>query len=320
MSRVILLDTGPLGLVTHPRDHHGAGPWLAQLLLRRTAVRIPEIADYELRRELVRAGKSRSIDRLNGFKRTLGYVPLDTDTMLLAADLPDEIELDGQNGFVIMHRGPRLIQGNSRIMPVNILAHGADSPAASIAAMRGAIQPDALRASQPRDAATVASRLLTSGTRSGAIRVEQNTELPQFGIIRALGPDNDFPATAMWVVHWRIHTPLGTVITDPKVPLVFGPTTVQHYPPVGTEFKSATGPVDIYHQDTNMVVGKLTPGQLTAFDVVVTMDDEIPSAMDVPTEYYINMFNKVVADENQKISTEGLMNDYRIPASVLQNK
>ena len=87
MSRVILLDTGPLGLVTHPRDHHGAGPWLAQLLLRRTAVRIPEIADYELRRELVRAGQSRSIDRLNGFKRALGYLPLDTDTMMLAADL-----------------------------------------------------------------------------------------------------------------------------------------------------------------------------------------------------------------------------------------
>ena len=87
MSKVILLDTGPLGLVTHPRDHHGAGPWLTQLLLRRTAVRVPEIADYELRRELIRAGKSRSIGRLNGIKQTLGYLPLDTDTMLLAADL-----------------------------------------------------------------------------------------------------------------------------------------------------------------------------------------------------------------------------------------
>jgi predicted nucleic acid-binding protein len=87
MSKVILLDTGPLGLVTHPHDHHGAGPWLTQLLLRRTAVRVPEIADYELRRELIRAGKSRSIGRLNGIKQTLGYLPLDTDTMLLAADL-----------------------------------------------------------------------------------------------------------------------------------------------------------------------------------------------------------------------------------------
>ena len=87
MSRVILLDTGPLGLVTHPRDAHGAGPWLAELLLRRTAVHIPEIADYELRRELIRAGKLRSIQRLDGLKHALGYLPLDTDTMLLAAQL-----------------------------------------------------------------------------------------------------------------------------------------------------------------------------------------------------------------------------------------
>jgi len=87
MSKVVLLDTGPLGLVPHPRDHHGAGPWLAQLLLRRTMVRVPEIADYELRRELIRAGKSRSVERLDGLARTLGYLPLDTETMRRAAEL-----------------------------------------------------------------------------------------------------------------------------------------------------------------------------------------------------------------------------------------
>lgn len=209
--------------------------------------------------------------------------------------LPEPFELDGQNGFVIMHRGPRMSQGDSSLMPVNILAHGADSPVANVMGDR------------------VAS----------PIRVEQNTELPQFGIIRSLrsplaGPgEPDFPATAMWVVHWRIHTPMGTVITDPKVPLVFGPTTVQHYPPVGTEFKSATGPVDIMDAGTGEVVGKLTPGELTAFDIVVTIDDEIPSVMDRPTEYHVKMFNKVVKDPNQRITTEGLANDYRVPASVL---
>jgi hypothetical protein len=208
-------------------------------------------------------------------------------------------------------------------MPVNILAHGADSAASAMGldAMRtlGArmAAPAAAAAPQP---AVAAPPVLASGTRGPTIRVEQNTELPQFGIIRAQTADGDFPATAMWVVHWKIHTPLGTVITDPKVPLVFGPTTVQHYPPVGTEFKSSTGPVDIYHQDTGRVVGKLTPGELTAFDIVVTMDDEIPSCMDVPTAHYIDTFNKVVADPNQTISTEGLMNDYRIPANLLPPK
>ncbi len=248
--------------------------------------------------------------------------------------IDEEFELDGQNGFVIMHRGPRTIQGDSRLMPVTILAHGAASPTASMGIMRR-IALDRLRppgaigtqpgVGTPTDAAgrtiqppagMLAPNLLMSGTRGDTIRVEQNTELPQFGIIRALGPDSDFPATAMWVVHWRIHTPLGTVITDPNVPLEFGPTTVHLYPPVGTEFAAATGPVDIYHQDTNQVVGKLTPGELTAFDIVVTMDDEIPSAMDAPASYHVDMFNSIVGDAKQQISKEGIVDDYRVPASL----
>lgn len=231
----------------------------------------------------------------------------------------EEFELDGQNGFVIMHRGPRLNQGSSRLMPVNILAHGADSPASAmgVAAMKDAA---AARSTLMARNAGVSAKVLASGTAGPTIRVEQNTELPQFGIIRAKGPDTDFPATAMWVVHWRIHTPLGTLVTDPKVPLVFGPTTVQHYPPVGTEFKSSTGPVDIYLQGTDTVVGKLTPGELTAFDIVVTMDDEIPSSMDVPAAYYVDMFNKVVGDPAQQISTEGLTDDYRVPPDTISPK
>jgi predicted nucleic acid-binding protein len=117
MSRVVLLDTGPLGFVTHPRDHHGAAEWLAQLLWCKITVRIPEIADYELRRELVRAGKSTSVTRLNGFKRTLGYLPLTTDTMLLAADLWAQTRRSGKqtaddgalDGDVILAAQARLL-------------------------------------------------------------------------------------------------------------------------------------------------------------------------------------------------------------------
>jgi hypothetical protein len=43
------------------------------------------------------------------------------------------------------------------------------------------------------------------------------------------------------------------------------------------------------------------------------MDDEIPSSMDMPTAYYVDMFNKVVNDPAQAISLEGLTNDYRVP-------
>jgi hypothetical protein len=80
VARIELLDTGPLGLVTHPnaatKNAQAAG-WLRRdLLLVGTAVRVPEIADYELRRELLRAGKSRSVMVLDRFKATLRYVPL----------------------------------------------------------------------------------------------------------------------------------------------------------------------------------------------------------------------------------------------------
>lgn len=49
------------------------------------AVRVPEICDYELRRELLRAGKERSVAVLDRYKATLGYLPLTTDAMLRAA-------------------------------------------------------------------------------------------------------------------------------------------------------------------------------------------------------------------------------------------
>lgn len=50
-------------------------------------VRVPEIADYEVRRELLRANKSQGIDRLDLMKNTIGYLPLTTSIMLQAAEL-----------------------------------------------------------------------------------------------------------------------------------------------------------------------------------------------------------------------------------------
>ena len=47
---------------------------------------IPEIADYEVRRELLRAGKDRGLGRLNALKGMLGYAPITTSVMLKAAE------------------------------------------------------------------------------------------------------------------------------------------------------------------------------------------------------------------------------------------
>lgn len=55
------------------------------LLVAGAAVLVPEIADYEIRRELLRAGKTRSVTVLDQYKASLGYVPLTTEAMLQAA-------------------------------------------------------------------------------------------------------------------------------------------------------------------------------------------------------------------------------------------
>lgn len=90
MNKIILLDASPLGRISNP----SAPPanlecykWLENLITSGYRVIVPEIADYEIRRELVRAGKTRGIARLDLLKNTLDYLPLTTDVMLKAAEL-----------------------------------------------------------------------------------------------------------------------------------------------------------------------------------------------------------------------------------------
>jgi predicted nucleic acid-binding protein len=47
---------------------------------------MPEIADYEVRRELLRAQKRAGIARLDRLKTRIGYAPITTEAMLLAAE------------------------------------------------------------------------------------------------------------------------------------------------------------------------------------------------------------------------------------------
>lgn len=85
MTRPVALDTGPLGMVTHPKNNEAAAEWFRSMLESGCEVFVPEIADYELRRELIRAGKTRGIKRLDQLKKLLEYLPIDTVTMLQAA-------------------------------------------------------------------------------------------------------------------------------------------------------------------------------------------------------------------------------------------
>lgn len=89
MTKPVILDSGPLGRILHPRANKRNKElvdWLKRRLSEGTTVCIPEIADYEVRRELLRASKSKGIDRLNQLKSVLTDLPLNTETMLMAAE------------------------------------------------------------------------------------------------------------------------------------------------------------------------------------------------------------------------------------------
>ena len=120
MNRLILLDSGPLGMVTNPKAQGiplDCQRWLKSLLQRGERIANPEIADYEVRRELLRAGLLRSLRRLDSLKQTLDFIPIQSETMLLAAELWAEARNAGRptadpkalDGDVILSAQARLL-------------------------------------------------------------------------------------------------------------------------------------------------------------------------------------------------------------------
>lgn len=91
MIQAVVLDAGPLSLVTQRPGRSQAADratdWVVELRLSGVTVCVPEIADHEVRRELIRARKPSALRRLDRLKAAARYVPLTTDAMLLAAEL-----------------------------------------------------------------------------------------------------------------------------------------------------------------------------------------------------------------------------------------
>ncbi|WP_293149008.1 MULTISPECIES: nucleic acid-binding protein [unclassified Microcoleus] len=106
---IVLLDSGPLGTLTNPKGSAvtvECRMWVRSLLLKGYRVILPEIADYEVRRELLRANKLAGVRRLDDWKERLEYLPITTPMILKAAELwatsrqagmptADSKELDG---------------------------------------------------------------------------------------------------------------------------------------------------------------------------------------------------------------------------------
>jgi predicted nucleic acid-binding protein len=99
VSAVVVLDSGPLGLVTNP-NHSAASmacsQWLESLIIAGSRVIVPEIGDYEVRRELLRAGKTAGVSELDQLAQLIEYLPITTSVMRKAAELWAQARQQGQ--------------------------------------------------------------------------------------------------------------------------------------------------------------------------------------------------------------------------------
>ena len=85
----VVLDSGPVGLATNPNrslEAQACESWLKALVAQGHEIIVPEIIDYEIRRELIRAKKSKGLERLESLKANLTFLKVDSDTLLKAAE------------------------------------------------------------------------------------------------------------------------------------------------------------------------------------------------------------------------------------------
>lgn len=82
----LILDTVVVGQVCHPRRYGEVRQWLAAVAAEHEPL-LSEVADYELRRELLRIGAKRSLAHLDELSRELRYLPVTTATWRSAANL-----------------------------------------------------------------------------------------------------------------------------------------------------------------------------------------------------------------------------------------
>jgi predicted nucleic acid-binding protein len=122
----LLLDTGVLGQICHPRKHSDVRAWFRRAV-QEHAFFVSELADYELRRELIRLGAARSLSRLDELTRELPYLPVTTATWRRAAAMwaaarntgsvtapPEALDGDVLVGAQALEEGAVVLTNNTR--------------------------------------------------------------------------------------------------------------------------------------------------------------------------------------------------------------
>ena len=90
MTRFVLLDSERLGMASKPGHKPGVLgclDWIKDLRDSGTVVVVPEIIRYEVRRDLIRAGATSGLKRLDDLAARLAYLPLTPLALDRAAEL-----------------------------------------------------------------------------------------------------------------------------------------------------------------------------------------------------------------------------------------
>jgi len=133
MSRIILLDSGPLGMLARAHPFPGLQTWMRERIRAGSRLAIPEIADYEIRRELLLARLHPSLNILNVLQVELDYLPVTTLILRQAALLWAEARQQGRptadrhalDGDVILAATARVLieDGHEAIVATTNVGH-----------------------------------------------------------------------------------------------------------------------------------------------------------------------------------------------------
>ena len=99
MARILILDSGPLGVISGDPSKTRTSrmnTWLISYVNVGYEIVIPEIADYEMRRELIRTRSFSGVVRLEALYERFLYLKITTIAMRQAAELWAQVRQEGR--------------------------------------------------------------------------------------------------------------------------------------------------------------------------------------------------------------------------------